>query len=125
MPTVKKIEPFFTDERGQMSHLIDRTVVINSAVLITSKKGAVRANHYHKKDEHYSYLLEGKMNYYYKSLGKSEIKKIIVHKGEMVYTPAGEIHAMEFTEDSLFIALATEKRSSTEYEEDTIRIKII
>lgn len=125
MPTVKSIKPFFVDERGQMSHLIDNTATINSAVLITCKKGAVRANHYHKKDEHYSCLLEGKMNYYYKPQESQDVKKKLIHKGQVVFTPAGEIHAMEFLEDSLFIALTTEKRSKEEYEEDTVRVKIV
>src|SRR5260221_7858385 len=125
MPTIKKITPFFTDERGEMSHLLDDTATINSVVLIKCKKGAIRANHFHKKDAHYSYLLEGKMNYFYKTQKGRSVKKIVVHNGEMVYTPPMEIHAMEFTEDSLFIALATEKRSRDKYEEDTIRKKIL
>ena len=125
MPIIKKIKPFFKDTRGEMSHLIDKNVTINSAVLITCKKGSIRANHYHKKDIHYCYLLEGKMNYYYKSKEGEKIKKKIVHKGEMVSTPVNEMHAMEFPEDSVFIALTTEKRSEDEYEEDTVRVKII
>lgn len=125
MPTVKKIKPFFTDERGDMSYLLDKNVAINSAVLITCKKGSVRANHYHKKDGHYSYLLEGKMNYYYKSQGETKTKKIVIHKGEMVFTPPKEIHAMQFTEDSTFIALTTENRTKDTYEKDTVRKKLV
>ena len=108
-----------------MFHLVDPGVKLNGAVLITCKKGAIRANHYHKKDGHYSYLLEGKMNYFYKMDEASKAKKVIVRKGEMVYTPPKEIHAMEFTEDSVFIALTTEKRTRKKYEEDTVRTKII
>ncbi len=125
MPTVKKIKPFFTDARGKMYHLIEGDTSFNSAVLITCKKGAIRANHYHKKDAHYSYMLEGGMNYYYTSDEKKKPKKVVVHKGEIVYTPPGEIHAMEFTQDSIFIAITTEERSMDKYEEDTIRIKIV
>lgn len=125
MPTVKNILPFFTDTRGEMSHLIEGKTTFNSAVLITCKKGSVRANHYHKKDSHYSYLLKGRMNYYYKTKETDKPKKIVLRKGDMVYTPPGEIHAMEFPVDSIFIALTTEKRDGKKYENDTVRIKIV
>lgn len=108
-----------------MSHLLESDVVINSALLITCKKGAIRANHYHKKDGHYSYLLKGKMNYFYKSLRDSKVKKIVINQGELVYTPPKEIHAMQFLVPSVFIALATEERDRLRYEKDTVRIKLV
>lgn len=125
MPKIRKITPFFIDERGEMSHLLEENVSINSAILISCKKGAVRANHFHKKDNHYSIVLEGKMNYFYKDSKSSKIKKILVKKGYCVYTPAKEIHAMKFLEKSLFLALATEQREQDKYEDDTVKVKII
>jgi len=125
MPVVKKIKPFFIDDRGEMSHLLGKDVIINSAVLITCKKGSVRANHYHKKDSHHSYVLKGKMIYYYKTSEKGKVKRVTVNEGSLVYTPPNEIHAMKFPVDSIFIALATEEREQDQYEEDTVRIKIV
>lgn len=125
MPTVKKIKPFFIDERGEMSHLLPQDVNINSAVLITCKKDSVRANHHHKKDGHYSYVLKGKMIYYYRTSEKGKNKKVTVNEGTLVFTPSGEIHAMKFPVESVFIALATEDRDRKRYEEDTVRIKIV
>ena len=46
-------EPF-VDERGEILNLLD--VSVTSIAVITSKKGAVRANHYHKTDYHYCWL---------------------------------------------------------------------
>ncbi len=125
MPVVKKIKPFFKDERGEMYHLLEKNVDINSAVWITCKKGSVRANHYHKKDSHRSYVVKGKMEYYYKTTPKGKVKKVIVNEGELVYTPPGEIHAMKFPVDSIFLALATEERDRNQYENDTVRIEIV
>ena len=125
MPKIIKIKPFFVDDRGEMLHLINNNISINSALLITCKKGSIRANHYHKKDSHYSYLIEGKMEYFCKTQKGSKIKKYIVKKGEMIFTPANEIHAMRFLEKSVFIALATEIRKQNKYEKDTIRVKLI
>lgn len=123
---VKKIFPFFKDSRGTMSHLLDGSSVFTSAVLITSKKGAIRANHYHKTDTHYSYMLQGSMEYTHKKLGeKGKGTTILVKKGEIVQTPPNTMHAMRFLEDSEFIALTTEARDHKQYEKDTVRIKLI
>ncbi|MDP3987522.1 MAG: cupin domain-containing protein [Candidatus Levybacteria bacterium] len=126
MKRIKKIKPFFIDGRGEMNYLIDGEK-ISSILLITSKKGAVRANHYHKKDSHYSYLLSGKMEYtFYDLKAKNKRKKkIIVKKGDLIYTSPMEAHAMKFLEDSDFLALGGKQRGKGKYEEDLIRIKVI
>lgn len=127
MNYIKKIKPFYVDDRGEMSYLLDDKVKINSILLITSKKGAVRANHCHKEDSHYAYLLSGKIKYFYRDAKKKKapIKSLIVNAGEIVYTPPMEDHAMKFLEDSVFLALTTEKRSQKSYEKDLIRVKLI
>ena len=56
---------------------------------------------------------------------KSPIKRVIVKKGEMVYTPPHEAPAMKFLEDSVFLAFATEKRDEDRYEKDLMRVKLI
>lgn len=125
MTTVKKIKPFHTDERGEMSYLLDEKVKITNALLISSKKASIRANHYHKTDSHYSYLLKGKIKYITQDIKQKGKKKItIIKAGEMFYTPPNLIHAMVFLEDSLFLALTTESRDQKKYEKDLVRVKI-
>lgn len=127
MKYIKKVKPFHVDERGEMSHLLDSKIPITGAVLITCKKGSIRANHYHKTDTHYSYMLKGKMAYYYRSLNTKDKKlhKVIVKEGDVVHTPPKMLHAMKFLEDSVFIALSTEPRSRRTYERGTVRVKLI
>jgi len=127
MKIVKKIKPFHVDERGEMSHLLDNASNITSVLYITCKKGAIRANHYHKKDTHYSYMVEGSMEYTYKNLKtkNSKPKTVVVSAGEIVVTPPMTMHAMIFLEDSIFIALTTEARDQKKYEKDTVRVKLI
>lgn len=124
MKNVLKIKPFSQDHRGEMSHLLPKEVEITSAILIKSKKGSIRANHYHKKDTHYVYLLSGSFEYSEKSFLKKNAKKnvITIKSGDLVITSPNVIHAMEFLEDSLMIALTTEPRSQKEYEKDTVRV---
>lgn len=128
MKFVKKIKPFHVDERGEMTYLIENVEApIKSVLLITCKKGSIRANHIHTKDSHYSYMLSGSMEYSYREGEDNEnpIKRIMVKKEEMVYTPPHEAHAMKFLEDSVFLAFTTEKRKKDKYEEDLQRIDLI
>lgn len=123
---IKKINPFFTDARGEISNLITDDVKIKSILLLTCKKGSIRANHYHKKDKHYSFIIKGKMEYISKDVNsKSKPKSVIVGEGEIVFTPPMKVHAMRFLEDSTFLAFATEPREKNDYEEDLTRVKLI
>ena len=56
-PTTVKVdlEAPFRDTRGNIQPLVD--LPMESCVLITSKNGSVRANHYHKTDWHFCYVL--------------------------------------------------------------------
>jgi dTDP-4-dehydrorhamnose 3,5-epimerase-like enzyme len=42
------LESSFTDDRGVIQNLLERDT--SSTVIIASKRGAVRANHYHKTE---------------------------------------------------------------------------
>ena len=98
---------------------------IKSVLLISSKKGAVRANHYHKKDTHYCYILSGRMEYTEQAVSGGKKESTILEQGDMVFTPALTIHALKALEDSEFLTLATESRGQEHYEEDTIRVNLI
>lgn len=127
MRHVKKVKAFHIDTRGEMFYLVDEDVAINGVLLITSKKGSIRANHYHKRDSHYSYMVKGSMEYTYKSLDKKNVKPItvMVSQGEIVYTPPMTEHAMKFIEDSIFLAITTEKRNHKKYEDDLVRVELV
>ena len=127
MPQVKKIDlkPFNRDQRGSITKILEGE--ITSVLLIVSKKSAVRANHYHKKDSHYVYMVSGKMRYTSKDLRRKKGRKhsVIFKQGEMIYTPPMIAHAMEFLADSVFLALTTRKRDQKRYENDTVRVKLV
>ena len=128
MKLIRNLKAFHVDERGEMTYLIENAVPsIQSVLLITCKKGSIRANHIHTKDSHYSYMLNGSMEYSYREGGdnKNQIEHVIVKQGEMVYTPPLEAHAMKFLEDSVFLAFTTEKRKKDKYEEDLQRIDLV
>ena len=125
MIVTRNIAPEFTDVRGAITKILDNGTAIKSILLITCETGAVRANHYHKKDSHYAYLLSGKMEYSEKPIEGGEMQTVTLSAGDMVFTPPEMIHAMRFLQPSVFLAFATESRSQEDYEADTVRIELI
>ncbi len=125
MDITKHIEDDFVDQRGAIKKILDNGKEFTSALLITSKAGAVRANHYHKKDTHYVYILSGKMEYFERPADGGETVSAVLEAGDMVFTPPGVAHAMKFLEDSQFLAFSTEPRNQNAYESDTVPVKLI
>ena len=119
---VVTVKPSFTDNRGMITNILEEP--INSVVLITCKNGAIRANHYHKEDSHWSYMVSGKMEYYERK-PNGQLEMATIEAGQMVYSAPGVPHAMKFLEPSVFLALTTRKRSKGRYDEDTIKCEII
>lgn len=113
----------FEDQRGMILPLADEPM--KSAVLITSKKGTVRANHFHKTDWHYCYMLKGSMDYYHRPVGeKSPPSLTKINEGDLFFTPPLVEHAMVFTEDSSFVCLGKNSREQEAYESDVVRVDL-
>jgi len=124
---VIKIKAEFIDNRGKITRIIDQTRLrIRSILLITSKARSIRGEHFHKKDSHYIYCLKGKFKYSERDAKnkKSSVSSVMLKPGDLVLTHPMIAHAMEFKEDSVFLALTTESRSRAKYEKDTVRVKI-
>lgn len=114
----------FLDERGCLQNLLDTP--INSVIYVTSTLGAIRANHYHRDDWHYAYLISGEMVYYHRVVGDTEPpKEVNVKPGDMIYTPPMVEHAMKFLTDSTFIAFGGRPRDQESYEADLVRVTLI
>ena len=115
------LEKAFADARGEIQPLVD--LPMESCVLITSKKSAVRANHYHRTDWHFCYVLSGSIEYYYRPHGSDQApQKVLVKKGELFFTPPMVDHAMVFPEDAVFLTLGRNSRTQEAYEADVVRI---
>jgi dTDP-4-dehydrorhamnose 3,5-epimerase-like enzyme len=113
----------FSDARGAIQPLVDATM--RSAVLISSKKGSVRANHYHRTDWHYSYVVSGSIEYFHRPTGSDEEpERIMIKAGEMFFTPPMADHTMVFPEDTVFLVLGRNPRDQESYEGDVVRIAL-
>ncbi len=112
-------KPAFTDARGAITDILDG-VPLNAVTIITNKKGAIRANHYHKKTVQYTYVLSGRVKYV--SKGKGRAKSAILKPGDLAVSPPTEWHATEALTDATFLALAHGLRHGRDYEKDTFRL---
>jgi len=118
------LERPFVDKRGLIQPLVDQ--MIKSAVLIDSKKGSLRANHYHKTDWHYCYVISGCIEYYHRQTGSEEKPEmLIIKQGQMVFTPPMIDHGMKFPEDTVFLALSRNPRDQESYEADVVRVDML
>lgn len=114
----------FEDARGKIQTLVDGG--IQSVQVITSKASTVRANHYHKADSHFMYVVQGSMRYYHRPVGdKSPPTMLVVRAGEMVYTPPLVEHAVEFPEDTVFLNITGKSREQKSYEDDLVRVELL
>lgn len=118
------LEKAHDDERGSIQPLLER--MMRSAALITSVKGSVRANHYHKTDWHYCYMLSGSMEYFERPAGGAgKPRRLLVKAGQLVFTPPLVEHAMRFLEDTTWLTLSRNPRDQDAYEADVVRVSLI
>lgn len=118
------LESPHADARGAIHPLLN--FPSKNVSLITSKKGTLRSNHYHKTDWHYMYVLKGSFDYYYRPTGSTDKPNMItVRSGEMVFTPPLEDHTTVFTEDCELLAISRNPRDQATYEADTVRIELV
>jgi len=118
------LEKPFVDGRGAIQPLVDR--MMKSAVVIESKAGALRANHYHKTDWHYCYVISGSIEYYHRTTGSTEEPEmLLVKQGQMVFTPPMIDHGMKFPEDTVFLTLSRNPRDQATYEADVVRVDML
>lgn len=124
LETIQHIDPAFVDARGEIHNLFEGT--LGHVAMITSKKGTVRANHYHKKDLQYIYLISGAYEAHSCPVDDPSNKQVLqVKPGDIVKTPPLVAHAQKFTEDSVFLAFTTLQREDGKYEEDTLAFPVI
>lgn len=106
----------FIDERGSISNY-ELPEPINWVGLIESKKGVIRANHYHPVQEQKCLLVTGKYISVIKDLSTpgSPINTRIVNAGDISIIKPNVAHTMVFLEDSIFLNLVRGEREHKNY----------
>lgn len=109
------------DPRGSILSIVDEKV--NNVSIITCLPKSIRSNHWHKKDWHYMYVLEGLMEYFF--VNKNKVFFMKIKKGDNVFTPPNELHATYFPVKTVLLVSSKNPRDKKTYERDTVREKLI
>ncbi len=111
----------FEDARGAI-----RDIFVGESkehiTIISTKKGGVRGNHYHKVSQQSDYLVSGTMRVLGQKVGESVLSDIIWSPGEVIDWDTNEVHEFIALEDSVFITFVNGVRGGDNFEKDTFRV---
>lgn len=122
---IKGANPF-EDDRGRIDNY-DLPESVNLIGLISSKKGTIRANHFHPVQEQKCILISGKYVSVYKDLlfPDSPVKHQLIQAGDLSIMPPMVAHTMIFLEDSVFVNLVNGNRDHDKFGEHTIKHELV
>ena len=113
---VRDGENEFIDERGKISNH-ELTEPINLIGLIESKKGTIRANHYHPQQEQKCLFTKGQIIEIFQDILNPNSPKItqVVNEGQLSIIKPNVAHTMVFTKDTTFLNLVRGERDHENY----------
>jgi nucleoside-diphosphate-sugar epimerase len=113
---VRNGENLFVDDRGTISNH-ELTEPINLIGLIDSKKGTIRANHYHPQQEQKCLFTKGQIIEIYQDIINPNAPKTtqVVNAGQMSIIKPNVAHTMVFTKDTTFLNLVRGERDHENY----------
>ena len=113
---VRDGENLFIDDRGTISNH-ELTEPINLIGLIDSKKGTIRANHYHPQQEQKCLFTKGQIIEIFQDIINPNAPKItqVVNAGQLSIIKPNIAHTMVFTEDTTFLNLVRGERDHENY----------
>ena len=106
----------YIDERGKISNH-ELTEPINLIGLIDSKKGTIRANHYHPQQEQKCLFTKGQIIEVFQDILNPNAPKItqVVNEGQLSIIKPNVAHTMVFTKDTTFLNLVRGEREHNNY----------
>jgi quercetin dioxygenase-like cupin family protein len=119
---IQRVPVSFEDGRGQIIDIL-KNEVVEYATIITSRKGAVRGNHFHKDTCQHLYVLDGKLRVVVQMPGEQP-EEAILERGDVIVNVPLERHAFQAMEDTTFLVLTRGPRGGENYETDTFRLEI-
>ena len=113
---VKDGENLFVDKRGVISNH-ELTEPINLIGMIDSKKGTIRANHYHPQQEQKCLFTKGQIIEIFQDIINPNSPKItqVVNAGQLSIIKPNVAHTMVFTKDTTFLNLVRGERDHENY----------
>ena len=116
MEYVRDGQNLFVDKRGSISNH-ELTEPINLIGMIESKKGTIRANHYHPQQEQKCLFTKGQIIEIFQDIINPNAPKItqVVNAGQLSIIKPNVAHTMVFTKDTTFLNLVRGERDHNNY----------
>ena len=116
----------YVDDRGRITNY-ELPEPINWIGWIESKKGTVRANHYHPIQQQKCILISGRYISVFQDLKKpnAPMTTQIMEPGDVVVTEPLVAHTMVFLEDSIFLNLVNGEREHENFGKHTIPYTLV
>jgi nucleoside-diphosphate-sugar epimerase len=113
---VRDGDNLFVDDRGTISNH-ELTEPINLIGMIESKKGTIRANHYHPQQEQKCLFTKGQIIEIFQDIINPNAPKItqVVNAGQLSIIKPNVAHTMVFTKDTTFLNLVRGERDHENY----------
>ena len=113
---VRDGENLFVDDRGTISNH-ELTEPINLIGMIESKKGTIRANHYHPQQEQKCLFTKGQIIEVFQDIINPNAPKVtqLVNAGQLSIIKPNVAHTMVFTKDTTFLNLVRGERDHENY----------
>ena len=120
----------FVNENGTIQNITEAGC--QTVSIIRSRAGAIRANHWHRTDDHRTFIVSGSVIYLARPVGSrldSFRENVAVSRlyraGEAFYTPPEIEHCMVFPEDTVIITMARNIKDHLHHEADVVRVQWI
>ena len=124
---LEEVKKIYIDSRGKISNY-ELPEPINLIGLIKSKKGTMRANHYHPQQEQKCLFIKGQIIEVFQDLLNSNAFKITqaINEGQLSVIKPNVAHTMIFSQDTTFLNLVRGERDHENYGiTHTIRKEIV
>ena len=114
--------PAFVNAAGSISNIAIGE--FRCVSLIRSLAGSFRSKHWHTRDSHVLYVLEGRIAYFERELdGEYNKEPIWVEQGEGIYTPPLTVHQTFFPVRTTLISMSKLARDHDSHEADVNRVE--
>lgn len=113
--------PSFVDARGSITNI--HVGPSETVSLIRSLAGTFRSKHYHQRDSHILYVLEGRMVYWERELDGEYSEPKTVEQGEAIFTGPLLVHQTYFPVNTVLLSMSKLPRDHESHEKDVVRVE--
>lgn len=108
---------------GDATAYMQNLGVLGYVGLLRFSAGARRSSHWHRSDRHHLFVVDGKMDYFWRAVGDDgKPHHVEVNAGQMVFTPPRVEHWVHCVRETTMISVSKLRREHSVHEADLVRV---